>query len=66
MNLKFTSCEEMAWFSQYKIIDGTAQGRHAELQLSTEFELEGISFFFFFLPFLGPLPQHMEVPRLGV
>jgi len=19
-----------------------------------------------FLPFLGPLPQHMEVPRLGV
>ena len=25
-------------------------------------------FFFlvFFLPFLGPLPQHMEVPRLGV
>ena len=28
-----------------------------------------ILFFFFlfvFLPFLGPLPQHMEVPRLGV
>ena len=28
-----------------------------------------LSFFFFFLiflPFLGPLPQHMEVPRLGV
>ena len=23
-------------------------------------------FFFFLLPFLGPLPQHMEVPRLGV
>ena len=25
-------------------------------------------FFFFlvFLPFLGPLPRHMEVPRLGV
>ena len=22
--------------------------------------------FFVFLPFLGPLPQHMEVPRLGV
>ena len=22
--------------------------------------------FFFFLPFLGPLPWHMEVPRLGV
>ena len=21
---------------------------------------------FVFLPFLGPLPQHMEVPRLGV
>ena len=24
------------------------------------------SFFFVFLLFLGPLPQHMEVPRLGV
>ena len=24
------------------------------------------SFFFVFLPFLGPLPWHMEVPRLGV
>ena len=23
-------------------------------------------FFFLFLPFLGPLPQHMEIPRLGV
>ena len=23
-------------------------------------------FLFVFLPFLGPLPQHMEVPRLGV
>ena len=23
-------------------------------------------FIFVFLPFLGPLPQHMEVPRLGV
>ena len=27
-----------------------------------------VSFFFFlvFLPFLGLLPQHMEVPRIGV
>ena len=23
-------------------------------------------FFFVFLPLLGPLPRHMEVPRLGV
>ena len=23
-------------------------------------------FFFFFLVFIGPQPQHMEVPRLGV
>ena len=23
-------------------------------------------FFFVFLPFLGPLPWHMEIPRLGV
>ena len=23
-------------------------------------------FFLVFLPFLGPLPRHMEVPRLGV
>ena len=25
-----------------------------------------LSFFFVFLPFIGPLLQHMEVPRLGV
>ena len=26
-----------------------------------------LNFFFFgFLPFLGPLPQHMEIPRLEV
>ena len=25
-----------------------------------------ILFYFVFLPFLGPLPQHMEIPRLGV
>ena len=25
-----------------------------------------IFFFFVFLPFLGPHPWHMEVPRLGV
>ena len=23
-------------------------------------------FFFVFLPFLGPLPRHIEVPRLGI
>ena len=29
--------------------------------------VNGFCFLFFvFLPFLGPLPQHMEVPRLGV
>ena len=30
--------------------------------------LHGLFFFFFlvFLLFLGPLPRHMEVPRLGV
>ena len=25
-----------------------------------------LKLFFFFLSFLGPIPQHMEVPRLGV
>ena len=25
-----------------------------------------VLFVFVFLPFLGPLPWHMEVPRLGV
>jgi len=33
-------------------------------------DLEKMTFLFFiyfvFLPFLGPLLQHMEVPRLGV
>ena len=27
---------------------------------------ESLSFFFFFFVFLGPHPQRMEVPRLGV
>ena len=36
-----------------------------ELIYTTETDSQ---FFFFlvFLPFLGPLPQHMEIPRLGV
>ena len=34
------------------------QGQHFFLSL--------VFFFFVFLPFLGLLPQHMEVPRLGV
>ena len=29
-------------------------------------EIVRIFFFFVFLLFLGPLPRHMEVPRLGV
>ena len=28
-------------------------------------EMPFFFFFFGFLPFLGPLPRHMEVPRLG-
>ena len=28
--------------------------------------LEFIFYFLFFLPFVGLLPRHMEVPRLGV
>ena len=36
--------------------------------LDANYVLFLFSFFFFFvsLPFLGPLPRHMEVPRLGV
>ena len=30
------------------------------------FSVKFFSFFFFFCYFFGPLPQHMEVPRLGV
>ena len=40
MNLKITSCEDIAVFS-VQIIDGGGQGRHEDLQLSAEFELEG-------------------------
>ena len=29
-------------------------------------ELDFFFFFFVFLPFLGPHPRHIEVPRLGV
>ena len=31
-----------------------------------DFSLSSFLSFFVFLPFLGLLPQHMEVPRLGV
>ena len=27
---------------------------------------DGVIYIFVFLPFLGPLPRHMEVPRLEV
>ena len=40
MNLKIISCEDIAVFS-VQIIDGGGQGRHEDLQLSAEFELEG-------------------------
>ena len=36
-----------------------------KLTLSLNFS-DSFFFFFVFLPFLGPLPRHMEVPRLGV
>ena len=37
-------------------------------RLNFIFTIWGLIFFFFFvfLPFLGQLPWHMEVPRLGV
>ena len=37
---------------------------HLALSLPARTQL--CPFFSVFLPFLGPLPQHMEVPRLGV
>ena len=50
-----------------------AIGLHSLMQSSfhhprTHFCYVLVFFFFFlsFLPFLGPLPRHMEVPRLGV
>ena len=37
------------------------------LSIKYAHDLGFLSFFFLvFLPFLGPFPQHMEVPRLGV
>ena len=42
--------------------------RHGDLTVKPGLSfLVSLSFFFFvFLPFLGPLQRHMEVPRLGV
>ena len=34
--------------------------------IHTLLELYVFVFFFVFLPFLGPIPRHMEVPKLGV
>uniref|UniRef100_A0A8D1UA33 Uncharacterized protein n=1 Tax=Sus scrofa TaxID=9823 RepID=A0A8D1UA33_PIG len=46
---------------------------HFSIGLLAEFSVFQISFFFFFfffffvfLPFLGPIPRYMEVPRLGI
>ena len=40
---------------------------HTPQSLSTKSQAPKAEFFFFFfLVFLGPHPQHMEVPRLGV
>uniref|UniRef100_A0A8W4FH24 Uncharacterized protein n=1 Tax=Sus scrofa TaxID=9823 RepID=A0A8W4FH24_PIG len=35
-------------------------------ETSAHFSFPFFFFFFVFLPFLGPLPWHMEVPRLGI
>ena len=35
-------------------------------RLDVGYEVSFFLFFFFSLSFLGPLPRHMEVPRLGV
>ena len=60
---------------QYFIAQGcirrvTKSTGKAELQICTcklvRRKEGGFSFFFFFFVFLGPHPQHMEVPRLGV
>ena len=45
---------------------GTMSPVHSEIRTENESEHLPYYFFFVFLPFLGPLPQHMEVPRLGV
>ena len=39
---------------------------HDEKPFSNLFLFVCLSVCFAFLPFLGPLPRHMEIPRLGV
>ena len=47
--------------------EGVAEPRGRFHSVSmTELSVVGFRFFFFFFPFLGPLPRRMEVPRLGV
>ena len=47
-----------AWLAEEKKSNGC--------QLSQRLNTHKILFFFVFLLSLGPLPQYMEVPRLGV
>ena len=60
MNLKITSCENIAVFS-VQIIDGSGQGRHEDLQLRAEFELEG-----FLIVMVGKILWRREGPSTPV
>ena len=56
-----TICEQLSTSSTDKARSQTLLASPSDLLLFLSF-----FFFFVFLPFLGPLLQHMEVPRLGV
>ena len=49
-----------------KLVEEKKGGKFHDIGFVSDFFFFFFFSFFVFLPFLGPLPQHMEVPRLGV
>ena len=58
-------CQVLNWLSHHRNSLASHSCWKPVHELLKEFSFF-FSFFFVFLPFLGPLPKHMEVPRLGV
>ena len=58
-----TDAEPKDWISSQVLVPPPWEARNIVLQSEN---IHLTLFFFFFLPFLGPLPRHVEVPRLGV
>ena len=58
------SLDDLYYFATWPLVRNSQGKNIAQDQLTLEPEM--LLFFFVFRPFLGLLPRHMEVPRLGV